>query len=497
MLGGAKVRPSLRQVVAVDGRETVLEPRVMQVLVALASAGGAILSRDDLILTCWSGRIVGEDAINRVISRLRRLSEEIGGFRIETITKVGYRIVEEGPAARAAPSGVASREVAKPSRRRLVAVGGAVVAAASAGFLLWPRGAPDGPDIGPLVVQASTALEQGTAEGNDQAIGLLKRAVELSPKDASAWGALAFCYAAATHTRAPRVQPDFALRAREAARRAENLAPGEPNARTALVLMGVAMGRWGENERALRGVLADHPKHLPARLMLADLLGAVGRWRESADFLDAVNTEEAPTPGRVQRHLQALWGAGRMEEADRAAARAVSLYPSHFAVWFTHFHLLLYTGRAHEALGKLANLEARPDSADEDNFQMILAVAKAMESRTASDIDAALGLVRASARSGAGYAENAIQYAAALGRIDIAFEICDAYFFAKGFTVPEIRFTTRQKTYTPADDRRTGFLFLPSTSALRLDPRFAAMTETLGLDAYWREAGVRPDYKVA
>ena len=88
-LGSLSVRPPTREVES-DGTVELLEPRVMQVLVALARADGAILSRDDLIRQCWEGRIVGEDAINRVLSRLRRTAEGIGQgcFRIETITKV-------------------------------------------------------------------------------------------------------------------------------------------------------------------------------------------------------------------------------------------------------------------------------------------------------------------------------------------------------------------------------------------------------------------------
>lgn len=495
-LGGATVRPSLRQVITADGRETVLEPRVMQVLAALASAKGAILSRDDLILICWAGRIVGEDAINRVISRLRRLSDEIGGFRIETITKVGYRIIEDGSATSRNPEIPVIGRPRGSNRRLLIAGSVAAVAGAGASLLLWSRRTPDAPDVTPLIVQAITALEQGTVEGVDQSIGLLRRAVELSPRNAAAWGALAFCYATATHTRAPRFQPDFAARAREAASRADSLAPGEPTARTAMALMGVTRGRWAERERALRDVIADHPDYLPARLILAELLGAVGRWRESAELLDAVNTFQTPTPGRVQRHVHALWASGRLEEADRAIARAISLYPSHFAVWFAHFHLLLYTGRAHEALSKVENLDARPETVDEVNFQRLRGVAKAMVSQSADDVTDALGPVQEAAKSGAGHAENAIQYAAALGRGDVAFEICDAYFFAKGFTVPEVRFAARQKTYTPANDRRTNFLFFPSTALLRSDPRFARLTQALGLEAYWRAAGSPPDYKV-
>ena len=66
----------------------------MLVLVALHHAGGDVVSRDDLIARCWDGRIVGEDAINRAISRLRDLGHRLdGAFQLETISKVGYRLV--------------------------------------------------------------------------------------------------------------------------------------------------------------------------------------------------------------------------------------------------------------------------------------------------------------------------------------------------------------------------------------------------------------------
>src|SRR3546814_20678143 len=78
------------------GAEEIIEPRVMQVLLALAEARSEIVRREDLTERCWEGRIVGEDAINRVLSRLRRVAEGIGeaSFRIETITKVGYRLAD-------------------------------------------------------------------------------------------------------------------------------------------------------------------------------------------------------------------------------------------------------------------------------------------------------------------------------------------------------------------------------------------------------------------
>src|SRR5271154_2048015 len=83
-LGGLEVRPSTRELVA-GGRPEVLEPRVMQGLVALANRVGQVGLREDLVTTCWGGRAVGEDAINRCIGAIRRLSQTHGGFLIITV----------------------------------------------------------------------------------------------------------------------------------------------------------------------------------------------------------------------------------------------------------------------------------------------------------------------------------------------------------------------------------------------------------------------------
>src|SRR5512140_3114712 len=108
-LGALEVRPPTREVVMPSGRE-VLQPRVMQVLVALAGAQGAVVSRDDLIATCWNGRVVGEDAITLVMMKLRKLAGRSGGAcAVETIPRVGYRLAlpddEAGRPAEAKPAG--------------------------------------------------------------------------------------------------------------------------------------------------------------------------------------------------------------------------------------------------------------------------------------------------------------------------------------------------------------------------------------------------------
>jgi TolB-like protein/DNA-binding winged helix-turn-helix (wHTH) protein/Flp pilus assembly protein TadD len=93
-LGDLSVHPSVSEAVR-GGHSLHIEPRVMQVLVALAGARGAVVSREELIRRCWDGRVVGEAAINRCMSRLRALADRGDGtrsFEVETIARVGYRL---------------------------------------------------------------------------------------------------------------------------------------------------------------------------------------------------------------------------------------------------------------------------------------------------------------------------------------------------------------------------------------------------------------------
>lgn len=95
MLGGIEVRPPSREVITAGGPR-VLEPRVMQVLVALARRRGEVVSRDELIAGCWGGRAVGGNAIDRCIGAIRRLSRGHGGYAVTTVARVGYRLDEAG-----------------------------------------------------------------------------------------------------------------------------------------------------------------------------------------------------------------------------------------------------------------------------------------------------------------------------------------------------------------------------------------------------------------
>lgn len=125
-VGRAAVDPASRDA-AFDGGSERLQPQNLKVLIALSRQRGTVVTRDELIATCWDGRIIGDDVINRAISTLRQFAERAGGFAIETVPRAGYRLVETGGRARR-------------GWRRFVAVGGAAIAAgaiAAGAIALW------------------------------------------------------------------------------------------------------------------------------------------------------------------------------------------------------------------------------------------------------------------------------------------------------------------------------------------------------------------------
>jgi DNA-binding winged helix-turn-helix (wHTH) protein/tetratricopeptide (TPR) repeat protein len=159
-LGRIEVVPSARQMIAA-GRHETLEPRVPQVLIALWQGQGSVVSRDELIARCWGGRIVGDNAIHRTVSRLRDLAEAFGpgAFDIETIPRVGYRLSvggEETQPAVQAPAGAPRGRIG-----RVVAGAVALLALAMLAAVFAPSrpGAAGGPVTVVMSMETGEAAE--------------------------------------------------------------------------------------------------------------------------------------------------------------------------------------------------------------------------------------------------------------------------------------------------------------------------------------------------
>ena len=131
-VGDALVCPATRTISG-PGGSTQVEPRVMLVLIVLADAGGAVVTRDRLLARCWGGVYVGDDSLNRAIAGVRRVASTIAAdsFEIETIPRTGYRLMSRGElAATAAPKDARAEAPAQSIgvRRRWILAGGIAAA---------------------------------------------------------------------------------------------------------------------------------------------------------------------------------------------------------------------------------------------------------------------------------------------------------------------------------------------------------------------------------
>ncbi len=165
VLGDWRVEPRRNRIVAGE-QERSLDPRQIDVLVALALQPGNVLTREELLARVWGDTFVSENTLSQAISRLRKA---LGDDRqeptyIETISRSGYRLVapvvwDEGYAP---PSRV--EDVAPPpaAKKWIPSMTGLAILAGLAG-LIW-IGVASLPRVAPVVTP--TTRPELTLAGN-------------------------------------------------------------------------------------------------------------------------------------------------------------------------------------------------------------------------------------------------------------------------------------------------------------------------------------------
>lgn len=495
-IGDLQVRPSTRELSRGD-EKVVIEPRVMQVLVSLSRAGGAVVSRDDLIQSCWDGRVVGEDAINRVLSRLRRLSDGIGSgrFRVETVTRVGYRLIAEA-GLQASPASSSGISASQPVSRRMLIVGGGLAVLGVAGAVHVFTRSHDLPDEAEqLIRRGQEAVLYGTPEQTALGISLLQQAIERAPENARIWGLLSLAYG---QQASQSNQPDFDRlieRAESAGRRALELDPDNPEAQ-----LGRSIGRMKQEERAdrdrrMRALVARHPDNPAVNRQYSFLLTQTGRLRESLSYLERAIAAEPYSPTDAHAFATTLWSVGRLDEADTAMESAFRRWPRHYGVWFARYKLLVQTDKLAIAQAMLDDIGQRPTGVPDSNFALVQTELDALTRREPAAVKRAIDAHMQAARTGVGFTQNAMTFAATVGELDRVFELADAMFFDRGFRLGTQRFTKEQGLFNPSRRRPTYFLFTPPFAPCWKDPRFNVLLEELGLERYWKATGSQPDFR--
>ncbi|SNS16296.1 Transcriptional regulatory protein, C terminal [Sphingomonas laterariae] len=486
-IGAAEIHPPTREVVT-GARREVIEPRVMQVLVALADAGGQVVSRHDLAAMCWENRVVGDDAVNRVMSRLRALGRETEAFRVETITKVGYRLL---PTSTQAPSSVTKGRAI--DRRALIGGGGLALLALGGG--LWLASKPfDDESVRALLDRGRQSARGHRAANIEAAIRLYRQAIERQPDNAEAWGLLALAYRWQWESGPPDEAEAAAAHTRDAADRALVLDAGNADAEAARVGLIPLFRNWRNAEQACRAALARHPTQPFLLYRLTRMLLDTGQLGAALPVSGQMVAADPMDPLQLRYRVLALWANGRLQEAGEMCVQAVQRWPRHYIGWFTNLYFLAYTGQTKAALAFIADRTGRPPGVADWNYDLVATAIRALDTRTPTAIDAAIAAYRAVIPTGSGFAENAIVLSAALGRLDDAFHIADAYYFGRGIAISERRYGAESAEYQAPTNRSCHFLFTAPTAPMRADPRFDALTRAVGLDDYWRQVGRRPDH---
>jgi DNA-binding winged helix-turn-helix (wHTH) protein/tetratricopeptide (TPR) repeat protein len=603
-IGGVRVSPRSLRIMA-GGGPIILQRRVMQVLVVLHESQGQTVSHETLTRRCWDRRFVGEDAIQRCVAGLRRLGEATGAFSIETLSRVGYRLMEQDAALGAARAGVR-----RPRRLTAVlALAGAALVLAIVGLLGFAGASaggdgvvqvqgfdvqtsdPDAADLArglkaelvdvlnenqvpttsanPLLnwrgglgrlfqKRAPTLLLTGDiSKDADQVLARVRlldgdtRQTIWSMSERQAWArraALREVLATATNEavqdgrsayRQPGFHPDaetvgLFIRGSAALQKPQFLEEGSaerllqmavdraPNFAAAHAALAVAIcreckpnlaeevrSRGRARAHAQRAIALDPrssgaafdalyllarretPQDLARaeRYLLRGLAAApdftflsmracsfqleVGRTREALRHCRRA-LELRPLAFPVNyRSARALYAAGQTDLAAERAANAARRAPDHERLRFLRLEMAMYSGPPALALAMLRDPRQRPQQMNDEAVEALTSLQRARASGAPADAELALSELGRVVLAGSLNGRQLVLAATLLHRPDIAFAALNN---------PQVD-----------TDHEDGVLFLPTTAALRRDPRFWPVAERLGLVRYWRQEGKWPD----
>lgn len=136
-LGSAVLDLSVGRLFRQNGKELDLRHQSREVLMALAQMPNEIVSQDALIEEVWQGRSVTPDSVAQCIAEIRRVIKDHDKRIVETVPRMGYRLVPPAPAA----------SFWSHRRRRLALLVVIVLCATALGFTLLRPAALQGPPV--------------------------------------------------------------------------------------------------------------------------------------------------------------------------------------------------------------------------------------------------------------------------------------------------------------------------------------------------------------
>lgn len=443
-MGDVVLLPAGRQLRGPQG-EVNVEPRVVQVLVALSQQPGLPLPRQELLMRCWGTSLAGDDSLNRSIYQLRKALAEVGSatVTIETVSAMGYVLrVAEAP-------------------------------------------------ISAMCEAARRSWRMGLAQADERAINGLQSALSSGSADsAEAWGLLALQYCRAAEYAPIERCSEFVTRCEQAAQRALALDSSQPDARVALSSLGPIYGDWLGARTRLMEVLADTPAHFAARHELAVLAMSTGCVSSAVPLIEALIQEDPLAATLHYKRGYHLYCLGQVDMMDRVLDNALQLWPGHPGIWQSRTMTFAFTGRAAAARALLDDDVMRPPMpATTLQFHRI-----ALDALATGNVEGVVHEIRERA-NWQSLAVAAIMYLCAVGEPEEAFDLCERYYIRDGQKLVRLRYEPGiEASINEMHRRATQSLFLPVTANLRSHPNFMTLCGRMGLVNYWESAGVTPDF---
>jgi DNA-binding winged helix-turn-helix (wHTH) protein len=484
-VAGLTIDP-VRRRVAGPGGELPMEPLVMQLLLQLVERQGQVLPRRELFDYLWGKAQVGDDSLNRLVASLRKALERTskGAVQIETVPRVGYRLIAEPEGDGAAPP---------ITRRALIAAGGCSLLALGGAGLWRARRDAHRAEAQPWIDRGDILLRDAVPLQAGEALPPLRSALAIDPENVKALGLLALAEETRANNGGSANAGDTLRLAEKAARAALQRDPNEPHARLAMIDLTAGSLDWAQMEDRLEALRASAPANLHVLGALTSFLEAAGRTSRSWVYNEQAAAAAPSSPTPQWRRALRLWTAGRNEDALNLSERLLPLWPRHALVWNARFMILAFTGRTGAAAAMLRDPVAPATNSHPVRLAQWLPTLAAFAEPSPTRIARATEANVAAAQLNPGQATYAAMALSQLGEIDAAYAVIDGLLLSKGPLVANRPIVPRSFVANSPSWCRTQWLFMPPLAAVRRDSRFQRLCEEIGLARYWRLRGVDPD----